>query len=113
MAVNDSGRGAGLGYAWSYLAVTALLMVVLGLLALHARVRQRADRESLARSAGLVRRLGLTDLCLYTEARHTRHPAMADLHTPFQDGPLSLDHFPTGSLVSLPATLTRNHETRP
>ena len=50
----------------------------------------------------MVGRLRLTDLCLFTEARYTRHPSMADLHSAFQDHPLALDHFPSGSLVSPP-----------
>jgi hypothetical protein len=50
----------------------------------------------------LVQELQLTDLCLFTEARYTRHPSMADLHSAFQDHPLALDHFPSGSLVSPP-----------
>lgn len=59
-----------------------------------------------AEAAGLTRALGLTDLALFTEARYTRHPSQADLHTPFQDHPMSFDHFPSGSLVppSAPAT---------
>lgn len=56
--------------------------------------------ESLQATAKLVRDLELTDLCLFTEARYTRHPSQADLHTPFQDHPLSLEHFPSGSLVT-------------
>ncbi len=28
---------------------------------------------------GLVQRLGLTDICLFTEARYTRHPSQADI----------------------------------
>ncbi|WP_319529716.1 hypothetical protein [uncultured Cohaesibacter sp.] len=55
----------------------------------------------------LVRQLGLSDLTLFTEARYTRHPSMADLHTPFQDHPGSLDHFPSGSLILPPKTLAQ------
>lgn len=51
----------------------------------------------------LVRRLRLTDLCLFTEARYTRHPAMADRHAAFQDHPMGMDHFPSGSLVAPPS----------
>lgn len=47
----------------------------------------------------LVRKLGLSDLALFTEARYTRHPAQADLHSAFQDHPLALEHFPSGSLI--------------
>ncbi len=51
----------------------------------------------------LVATLGLTDLALYTEARYTRHPALADWHGPFQDGPSSLDHFPSVAFTFLPS----------
>ena len=44
-------------------------------------------------------RLGLVDLALFTEARYTRHPVQADLHSAFQDHPLALEHFPSGSLL--------------
>ncbi len=72
------------------------------LLPLHARQQARSAGAELAASAGIVRELGLTDLCLFTEARYTRHPAMADAHAAFQDHPLALDHFPSGSLASPP-----------
>jgi hypothetical protein len=50
----------------------------------------------------LVQELGLSDLALFTEARYTRHPTQADQHTPFQDHPAALEHFPTGSLLPPP-----------
>ena len=50
-------------------------------------------------AAEMVRRLGLTDLCRVTEARYTRHLSQADLNTAFQDHPLSLEHFPSGSFT--------------
>jgi len=53
-------------------------------------------------SEEIVRELQLTDICLFTEARYTRNPAMADLHAPFQDHPMALEHFPSGSLVTPP-----------
>jgi hypothetical protein len=56
--------------------------------------------------AALVAQLRLTDLALFTEARYTRHPSQADLHSAFQDHPLALEHFPTGSLIGPPAGLT-------
>ncbi len=58
----------------------------------------------------LVRQLQLTDLCLFTEARYTRHPSQADLHSAFQDHPLALEHFPSGSLLLPPANLRGHHE---
>jgi hypothetical protein len=56
-------------------------------------------------SRALVSELGLTDLCLFTEARYTRHLAMADWHTPFQDHPMALEHFPSGALLAPPPHL--------
>ncbi len=50
----------------------------------------------------LVNDLGITDICLFTEARYTRHPSQSDLHSAFQDHPMALEHFPSGSLVSPP-----------
>ena len=47
----------------------------------------------------LVTHLSLTDLSLWTEARYTRHPAMADLFSPFQDHPAAFEHFPAGALM--------------
>jgi hypothetical protein len=55
--------------------------------------------------AEIVRTLGLTDLCLFTEARYTRHPSLADLGSPFQDHPMSLEHFPSGAIVPVPPHL--------
>lgn len=57
----------------------------------------RANEASATQA--LARRLGLTDLALFTEARYTRHPSQADLHSAFQDHPLALEHFPSGSLI--------------
>lgn len=71
-------------------------------LLLHARQSRISSEATFTANAELVGRLMLTDLCLFTEARYTRHPSMADLHSPFQDHPFSMDHFPSGSLVSPP-----------
>ena len=70
-----------------------------------AAFSQRLDRDQIDGRRAIVRVLALTDLCLTTEARYTRHPSMADLHTPFQDHPLSLDHFPSGALMAPPPHL--------
>jgi hypothetical protein len=50
--------------------------------------------------------LKLTDLCLFTEARYTRHLSQADLNTAFQDHPLSLEHFPSGSFTQPPERMS-------
>jgi len=87
-----------------YLAINILLLFVMFT---HASLRERADMGSLKEKAEMVERLELTDLCLFTEANYTRHLSQADLHTPFQDSPMSLEHFPSGSLVAPPMILRR------
>jgi hypothetical protein len=75
----------------------------------------RFDRmDEVNKKREFVARMGLTDLCLFTDARYARHPSMADLHTPFQDYPLSFEHFPSGSILSVPPHLrprAAHHET--
>lgn len=85
-----------------FFLVIAAQALVLAFLAVHGASRRAASAPVLAEKRALVRAHGITDLCLFTEARYTRHPAVADLHSAFQDSPLSFDHFPTGSLVSPP-----------
>jgi len=77
----------------------------MGLMFVHVSIRQADDEPILEEKRGLVRALELTDLCLFTDARYTRHPSLADLHTPFQDHPMALEHFPSGSILSVPPHL--------
>lgn len=72
---------------------------MLALLMLHASLSQTAQQALLEHKTALVKNLRLTDLCLFTEARYTRHLSQADLNTAFQDHPLSLEHFPSGSFT--------------
>jgi len=83
-----------------FLTLICSLLLISASLVLHAQV-SRAGAPT-ASNRELVRRLKLSDLCLFTEARYTRHPAMADHHAAFQDHPMALEHFPSGSLVSPP-----------
>lgn len=78
---------------------------MLAALALHAALADRGTQRRMAETAELVRRVGLTDLALFTEARYTRHPSQADLHTPFQDHPISFEHFPSGTFMPVPEHL--------
>ena len=81
-----------------------LIVLLLGVLAGLTGWAQRASAtflaEELPSRQELVSVLSLTDLALWTEARYTRHPAMADLFSPFQDHPAAFDHFPAGSLMA-------------
>lgn len=84
------------------LAAFGALLALAGGEAAHAVLTAPREAARLQAEARLVRDLGLTDLALFTEARYTRHPSLADLATAFQDNPLSFDHFPSGSLIAPP-----------
>ena len=90
-----------------FLIFLAANIFLLGLMFAHASFRTRTDMLSLREKEEMVKRLELTDLCLFTEASYTRHMSQSDLHTPFQDSPMSLEHFPSGSLVVPPASLRK------
>ena len=85
-----------------YIQMNIILLV---LIFVHGYFARSAAVPILQEKAGLVSRYELTDLCLFTEARYTRHPAVADLNTPFQDYPMSFEHFPSGSLITPPLHL--------
>ncbi len=90
-----------------FFAVAGLLF----LLTFVDAARQYNSRAAtLAANALLVKKLGLTDLSLFTEARYTRHPSQADLHSAFQDHPMGLEHFPSGSLLPPPPGLGATYE---
>ena len=82
-----------------FITVGAILFAAL---MIHGRQDNIKSEATLTANAELAGKLKLTDLSLFTEARYTRHPSMADLHSAFQDHPLALDHFPSGSLVTPP-----------
>lgn len=86
-----------------YLALSGLLALGLGGLFLHAGITRTARAGEIERIHRLAASLELTDLALFNEARYTRHLSQADLATAFQDHPVSLEHFPSGSVVNPPA----------
>ena len=90
-----------------FLLFTAAILTLFLLLPLHARHVQQSGGYAKLQS-GQLRSLHVTDLCLATEARYTRHPAMADRHAPFQEHPLALEHFPSGSLILPPPSVRDN-----
>jgi len=98
-----AGRPSGLA-TWVF---ALLIFLFLASFADARRLAQKRTGEQAVR-AELAAKLQLTDLALFTEARYTRHPSQADLHSAAQDHPLSLEHFPSGSLMPPPAHL-RNH----
>ena len=82
------------------------IVFLLGLdtaLYLHVRFQQETMQRSATQLNDIVTAgLGLTDLCLATEARYTRHPAVSDPIAPFMDHPGAMEHFPTGSFWVAP-----------
>ncbi|MBU0621177.1 MAG: hypothetical protein KJ795_04970 [Gammaproteobacteria bacterium] len=93
--------------------VFAFLAIWLALFLLtfaDAALRRDTGARVLEANEQLVAQLGLTDLCLFTEARYTRHPSQADLQSAFQDHPLAFEHFPSGSLLPPPRNLSSSYE---
>lgn len=90
----------------AFICATALFIATFG----DAFLLRKQRDGGIGQMREMVSQLQLTDLCLFTEARYTRHLSQADLHSAFQDHPLGLEHFPTGSLVPPPAHLTATHE---
>lgn len=84
----------------------AVLFLAFGLvhaaLYLHARSAGIRLQGNMATWDIVTSALGLTDLCVATEARYTRHPAVSDPMAPFMDHPGAIEHFPTGSFWAWP-----------
>ena len=96
------------GFAPRGSTLVALAFLGLGLVGagLVVTTGGRGEAEArIARAASLVAGLALSDPALFTDARYTRNRSLADLHSAFQDGPASFEHFPTGSLVAPPRDL--------
>lgn len=91
----------------AYLSCLGFLFLLLISIFIHARVEQGHAASRLNEMTRLVQELELTDLCLFTEARYTRHPTQADLQTPFQDHPMAMEHFPSGSFMKIPEGIGR------
>jgi hypothetical protein len=82
-------------------------MVLLAMLFVHALTEEKRNLSVLEEKRAMVEKHRLTDLCLFTEASYTRHLAVSDRHTAFQDGPFALEHFPSGSVLSPPGRRKR------
>ena len=83
---------------FSFLLILSLLFAVLVLQKHSSNHKLRAQ---------IARDFLITDLCLTTEARHTRRLSQPDLLTPFQDFPGGLDRFPSSSFLAVPASSFR------
>ncbi len=90
-----------------FLAVSLMMLVFMFI---HAGYRRNLAYDSLHAKREFMRQLTLTDLCLVTEASYTRHLSQADRHTAFQDSPMALEHFPSGSIYLPPSYLRKINE---
>ena len=90
--------------------ITACIIALALLFSIHPLLNASSQDKILAEKKQLVQKLGLTDLCLFTEARYTRHLSQADLHSAFQDHPMGFEHFPSGSMVLPPVLIHRRDE---
>jgi hypothetical protein len=91
-----------------YLTFITCCMIALALLfSIHPLLSASYHDKILTQKKQLVQKLGITDLCLFTEARYTRHLSQADLHSAFQDHPMGFEHFPSGSMVLPPVLIHR------
>jgi hypothetical protein len=61
------------------------------------KVQQSERTKILQQQQTIAQKLLLSDVCLTTESRHTRHISMPEWIAPFQDFPAYLEHFPSSS----------------
>ncbi len=92
--------------SYLFLIFFLILLSLFMLSMIEGRLQRKQAEKKISQTADLVKKLDLTDLALFTEARYTRHPSQADYHSAFQDHPLALEHFPTGSLIRPPLHLS-------
>lgn len=85
-----------------FLGLLLVLAAVDAGLCFHGLQRQAFEEERDRRMGVAVAALGLSDLCVATEARYTRHPAVSDAIVPFMDHPAAMEHFPSGSFWAPP-----------
>ena len=69
---------------------------VLGLF-VWGKVQETQRQIFIKKERQIAQRLLLSDFCLSTESRHTRHISMPEWIAPFQDFPAYLEHFPSSS----------------
>lgn len=56
----------------------------------------------LQKNSAIANAFLLSDVCLSTESRHSRHPALPDMIAPFQNFPGFYDHYISSSFINIP-----------
>jgi hypothetical protein len=94
-----------------FLITTAALgLGIVMVIAIVPHLRRPSHQAALKHRAMLVRKLDVTDLCLFTEVRYTRHLSQTDLFSAFQESPMAFEHYPSGSMTHPPAGPHRGRE---
>ncbi len=95
-----------------YLTGTAFSCALLvSMIWTHRSLSEEDATRRILAERRIVDRFELTDICLFTEAPHTRHMNMADRFEPFRSHPSAAPHFPSESYLVPPDQLT--HEAIP
>jgi hypothetical protein len=95
-----------------FLAAMGVGLYLVMHLMLHSYFASRSGMPSISACKELVEKYGLADLCLFTDAQYSRNPVLTDLSAPFQDHPVSLEHFPSGMLLPPPVRMAIAGEAR-
>ncbi len=81
----------------SWLAIVIFAIGLCGALEYrHYKKRLMETEQHVKLRRQFQKAVGLPNLAITSAARYLRHYSLADLTTPFQDYPASLDHFPAG-----------------
>ena len=83
-----------------FICLEVVLIGIILLLSSYPKSEFKAKRQ-------LTKRFLLTDYCLSTESRHTRHLNSPEVIAPFQDFPGYLEHFPSSSFFQNPVIYTQ------
>lgn len=91
-------RKSGIFIIFTAAGIFISLLLLIG----HPHMTGAYYQKNQKEEALLVKKLDLTDLCLFTEAPYTRHLSQADNFSAFKDSPLIFEHYPSGSLTLPP-----------
>jgi hypothetical protein len=76
-----------------------ILILMLLIFFMFLVVTNISDNQSYSTKTKMISKLHLTDLCISTESRHTRHNSQFEPMAAFQDVPGWLDHFPSSTFL--------------
>ena len=80
-------------FALVVLVIAAVQLSLIGV----AEYRLTASARFEQQMRTTIAAFGLSDLCIATDARYIRNPAVSDRLAPYMDHPGNIEHFPTGS----------------